>query len=240
MFWLRPKAALGYLWANPRALHLQRWKFVKQGAETLVTLSVETELDESDAEGSGNLCRGLAERLARVVAGLRAHFDPALDREKLLSEGLGSEPYDSLIQAYEVVAWLDAPPAKVMAYGLDPKNVEAVGGMKYDQERVIRHEIGYAPLSTQLLGMEIKLDSFFLDRSREENMFVTYFVVSDWVGFTKTIARPEAGGSRTHQIIAIEIPGTSGSVIEMMYLMTGIPGRLEQSMVNLKKNVEEK
>jgi len=228
---------LWYLWANPRALHIQRWNFVRQGDGTLVTLRVETELGPG-GPGPEGLCRALSERLNQVAAGLRAHFDPSLDREELIAAGPGGEPYDSVIQAYEVVQWLDAPPRKVMEYGLDPKNVEAVGGMKYDRERVTRHGIGYAPLSTQLLGMEIKLDSFFLDRSREENMFVTYFVVRDWAGFTKTIADPEAGGSRTHQIVAIEIPGASNNVIEIMYTMTGIPGRLEQSMTKLKANVE--
>jgi hypothetical protein len=228
---------LWYLWANPRALHIERWKFAGGGNETMVTLAVETELGNG-GPGPAELCARLARRLDQVVAALRARFDASLNLEDLVAAGPGYEPYDSVIQAYEVVQWLDAPPGKVMEYGLDPRNVEALGGMKYDQARVTRHGIGYAPLSTQLLGMQIKLDSFFLDRSKEENMFVTYFVVRDWAGFTKTIADPEAGGSRTHQIVAIEIPGASNNAIELMYTLTGVPGRLEQSMTKLKANVE--
>jgi len=232
--------AVWFLWANGKVFHLQRWSFAEAAGNTLVSLRFYTQTEENGEYANEETAGILSRRLDGMLALLDARFNHKPGTKKTSPMTPKRESFTSIIQTCESAAWIAASPQAIMEYGLSPKNVEGVGGMKYDQERVTRNGIGYAPISARLVTLDLKMDTFFMDLSQEENQFVTYFVFRDWVGFMKTVAISQDSGSRTRQIVAVEIPGASPSLMDLLYAIMGLPSRLEQSMVNLKTALEKK
>jgi len=90
---------------------------------TKVTLKYENE-DLSpglqEVQESLNLREVMAAAFEQAVADGQKYFDPTLDPERLLKEGIRGEFYEPLYDAYLEKVWIAAPPKKVFEYLTGP------------------------------------------------------------------------------------------------------------------------
>ncbi len=182
------------------------------------------------------LCRGFDKGLARV----QADFDPSLDPKELTSHGLRGEMYDTILQVHEASVWVNAGPEYIWEIASKHTNVEMAADMEYDEECVLHPGgINCCHISLGWAGMELKADTFSVDRLEEENQFIIYVTWLKQVASLVLELEPEAGGSELRLIFATEFPSAaSPKIVDLMMTLAGLPKRIEKALLEIKAGVE--
>jgi hypothetical protein len=197
------------------------------------------------------LSKAAASRIDLLLAVVQSEFDRELDLQdikELTEKGPRGEIYESLLQAYDVRVWVNAPPEKVGGWLTDPDHLDVFLSEIKAAEPISREfqgaspgEVIYSPATFEQGIMKVKM-SLFLMKGKKAGIFEAriYAVTLGYIGLLEMEATSERGGSLFRARLISEIPESgSAETMDLLLLAMRIPQMLQERAWLVKQGVEK-
>lgn len=178
-----------------------------------------------------------------MLANLQASFNPALDPQDLVRDGLRGESYQTLYQVQEAEILIKATPQKVEQWldhpsrpfwGLAPDEDDCLYQAP-SQERAI-----YCPVRVSYGGQELPMDAFSLaGKSRGIPVRNVYTMVMDMPGVMQIKLEPALSGARLRLSWGIETPDPRQPAgLDKSLFIATLPERVSAAALAIKEGIE--
>jgi len=222
-----------------------RYQFRQVSDGTMVT--VRFELQEPQGAVLGPLARAinLNEQMVRGTeygtAIIQQSFDPSVNPDELLKQGLRGESYVTFFAASDSSAYINAPPAKVHQYLTNPET-----WARWEKQFKVANlgpcltasRKGTCEASINLVAVDYKLNFY-------NSIYEPGKISSSWftspvagVGRVQTLLKPKGFGTELSIYYMIEVPQLTPAGTELLLNLSRVPQTVEQIIADTRDSIE--